>query len=100
MLYDYYYLYFTILSNILWLMINRLLSLENLRDANIVYEKFLENIKLDTPLINFLRFLLLTLERNALPLFKLLKVKYSVALRRDKSFDEVRFKLMFIIFVQ
>jgi hypothetical protein len=45
----------------------RLLSLENLRDANVVFEKYLEayankGSKVEGPMINFLRFLLLTLE--------------------------------------
>lgn len=45
----------------------RLLSLENLRDANTVYEAYVAKCKdakrsVDLPLLNFLRFLLLTLE--------------------------------------
>jgi len=45
----------------------RLASLENLRDANIVLAEFLklrtaEDIPVDTPLINFVKFLLQTLE--------------------------------------
>lgn len=45
----------------------RLLSLENLRDANRVYEEYVAKCKaanrsVDLPLFNFLRFLLLTLE--------------------------------------
>lgn len=47
--------------------IHRLLSLENLRDANKVYEEYVAQCKaanrsVDLPLFNFLRFLLLTLE--------------------------------------
>lgn len=68
----------------------QLLSLENLRDANKVYEEFVAackkaNKSTDMPLINFVRFLLLTLERDALPLFQLLQERYAPALARDAA---------------
>lgn len=68
----------------------QLLSLENLRDANIVYNSFLTQAPISSPLINFLRFLLVTLERQALPLFQLLQQKYALSLERDASFQSVR----------
>ncbi|CAI5716710.1 unnamed protein product [Hyaloperonospora brassicae] len=68
----------------------QLLSLENLRDANKVYEAYVAKCEhagraVDLPLINFTRFLLLTLERDALPLFQMLQERYALALARDSS---------------
>ncbi|TMW69322.1 hypothetical protein Poli38472_001478 [Pythium oligandrum] len=68
----------------------QLLSLENLRDANKVYDEYTAKSKqagrnLDLPLYNFLRFLLLTLERDALPLFQMLQERYALALNRDPA---------------
>uniref|UniRef100_A0AAV1UN74 Golgi to ER traffic protein 4 n=1 Tax=Peronospora matthiolae TaxID=2874970 RepID=A0AAV1UN74_9STRA len=68
----------------------QLLSLENLRDANKVYEAYVAKCQdagrpVDLPLINFTRFLLLTLERDALPLFQMLQERYAPALARDSS---------------
>ncbi|OQR94300.1 hypothetical protein ACHHYP_01530 [Achlya hypogyna] len=64
----------------------QLVCLENLRDANIVLKEFLAARPLDTPLINCIKFILRTLERDALPLFQLLQERYSYALSRDPSF--------------
>ncbi|EEY68586.1 uncharacterized protein PITG_17700 [Phytophthora infestans T30-4] len=68
----------------------QLLSLENLRDANKVYEAYVAKCQsvgrpVDLPLFNFTRFLLLTLERDALPLFQMLQERYAPALARDSS---------------
>ncbi|EGZ13386.1 hypothetical protein PHYSODRAFT_316672 [Phytophthora sojae] len=68
----------------------QLLSLENLRDANKVYEAYVAKCQsagrpVDLPLFNFTRFLLLTLERDALPLFQMLQERYTPALARDSS---------------
>ncbi|KAE9020499.1 hypothetical protein PR003_g13527 [Phytophthora rubi] len=68
----------------------QLLSLENLRDANKVYEAYVAKSQsagrpVDLPLFNFTRFLLLTLERDALPLFQMLQERYAPALARDSS---------------
>ncbi|CAH0479210.1 unnamed protein product [Peronospora belbahrii] len=68
----------------------QLLSLENLRDANKVYEAYVAKCQsagrsIDLPLFNFTRFLLLTLERDALPLFQMLEERYAPALARDSS---------------
>ncbi|KDO24839.1 hypothetical protein SPRG_09672 [Saprolegnia parasitica CBS 223.65] len=64
----------------------QLICLENLRDANIVLTEFLAARPLDTPLINCVKFILRTLERDALPLFQLLQERYAYALSRDPSF--------------
>lgn len=69
----------------------QLLALGNLRDANAVREHFTRpdgGVVLDTPLSNFLRFLLLTLERDARPLFETLQEKYAPSIARDPSFRE------------
>ncbi|KAL4139304.1 hypothetical protein PRIC2_002802 [Phytophthora ramorum] len=68
----------------------QLLSLENLRDANKVYDVYVAKCQsagrpVDLPLFNFTRFLLLTLERDALPLFQMLQERYAPALARDSS---------------
>ena len=49
----------------------------NLRDANKLFQLFLDASPdmPDTPLCNFLKFLLLTLERDAYPLFEVLRRK-------------------------
>ncbi|TDH66598.1 uncharacterized protein CCR75_006075 [Bremia lactucae] len=70
----------------------QLLSLENLRDANRVCEVYVAKCEqsgrpTDLPLFNFTRFLLLTLERDALPLFRTLQEHYAPALARDSSFN-------------
>ncbi|EQC35404.1 hypothetical protein SDRG_07114 [Saprolegnia diclina VS20] len=64
----------------------QLICLENLRDANVVLTEFLAARPLDTPLINCVKFILRTLERDALPLFQLLQERYAYALSRDPSF--------------
>lgn len=67
------------------------LCLQNLKDANIIYSLFKNRYPaLDTPLFNYTRFLLLTLERDALPLFDLLRGTYQKSLQRDPTFTQVR----------
>jgi hypothetical protein len=44
---------------------------------------------LDTPLLNFIFFLVKTIKSGAGPLFQILRQKYSVAISRDPSFDKV-----------
>uniref|UniRef100_K3WSS6 Golgi to ER traffic protein 4 n=1 Tax=Globisporangium ultimum (strain ATCC 200006 / CBS 805.95 / DAOM BR144) TaxID=431595 RepID=K3WSS6_GLOUD len=68
----------------------QLLSLENLRDANTLRDAYVAKCKdakrpVDLPLFNFVRFLLLTLERDALSLFQVLQERYAAALSRDAS---------------
>lgn len=70
----------------------RYLCLGNLKDANIVYDEFirLHGSQLHaSPLLNFLRFLLLTLERDAFPLFDVLRKKYRPSIERDPQFSQV-----------
>jgi len=43
---------------------------------------------LDTPLIHFVRFLLKTVERDAAPLFSMLRNKYATSIARDPNFDQ------------
>ncbi|GAQ81470.1 hypothetical protein KFL_000810110 [Klebsormidium nitens] len=81
------------------------LSLGNLKDANIVFEETkkradtaVETILEASPLMHFIDFLLQTLERDALPLFNLLRHKYKPSLERDPSFQtyigEIAFKFL------
>lgn len=71
----------------------QLLALENLKDANELYDAFSNILAKNgvplksTPLTNFTKFLLRTLERQAFPLFELLRNRYQQALRRDASFQ-------------
>ncbi|KJE98141.1 hypothetical protein, variant [Capsaspora owczarzaki ATCC 30864] len=69
------------------------LELGNLRDANVLFRTFtaqhpsIRNPPFRLPLLNFCHFLLATLERDAAPLFKMLREKYRPSLQRDASFD-------------
>jgi len=65
------------------------LSLSNLRDANVIYQIFTNSLQPNqfTPLLHYLKFLLLTLERDAYPLFDVLRQKYKPSLSRDPSFS-------------
>eukprot|EP01127_Copromyxa_protea_P024810 TRINITY_DN9998_c0_g1_i1.p1 TRINITY_DN9998_c0_g1~~TRINITY_DN9998_c0_g1_i1.p1 ORF type:complete len:282 (+),score=43.45 TRINITY_DN9998_c0_g1_i1:16-861(+) len=62
------------------------LCLTNLKDANIVYDQFIQATKVDTNLTTFLRYLLLTLKRDAYPLLKTLKERYAATLNRDPDY--------------
>jgi hypothetical protein len=71
--------------------------LQNLKGANMVFRVFLTAFKKDadaaatlkdSPLLNFVRFLLKVVQRDAKPLFLLLRNKYSVALARDAQFEK------------
>ncbi|CAK9216595.1 unnamed protein product [Sphagnum troendelagicum] len=70
------------------------LSLGNLRDANLLWDAVKQSLSdsskefPDTPLMHFIRFLLSTLERDALPLFRILRQKYKPSIDRDPTFDE------------
>lgn len=66
------------------------LVIQNLNGANKIFSLFKAKFKdgsLDTPLTNFLAFLLKTCERNAGPLFQMLRQKYAIALSRDPSLN-------------
>lgn len=66
------------------------LCLKNLKGANETLanlEQLVKDGSLETPLMNFIRFLLKTCERDAAPLFQVLRRKYSPSLDRDPSFS-------------
>ena len=68
-----------------------LLTHENLRDANATFASFRARCEaagapLDTPLSNFIGFLLQTCEREAAPLFQMLQQRYARSLQRDPEF--------------
>lgn len=71
------------------------LSLGNLRDANLLMDGMKEQLKsadLELPktdLIEFIKYLLQTLERDAYPLFRTLRQKYSASTDRDSVFEEL-----------
>ncbi|KAL3685838.1 hypothetical protein R1sor_003860 [Riccia sorocarpa] len=65
--------------------------LGNLRDANILFNRVRDTCgdKLpDRPLLHFIKFLLQTLERDALPLFRMLRQNYKPSIDRDPTFEE------------
>lgn len=71
------------------------LSLGNLRDANIFMDelkKQLQHKEVNFPhseLIQFINYLLLTLQRDALPLFNMLRQSYKSDLDREPVFNEL-----------
>ncbi|XP_076955991.1 protein GET4-like [Bidens hawaiensis] len=71
------------------------LSLGNLRDANNIMdeiEKLARVKELDFPdseLMRFINYLLQTLMRDALPLFNMLRQKFSSSIERDPMFNEL-----------
>ncbi|XP_059454028.1 protein GET4-like [Corylus avellana] len=70
------------------------LSAGNLRDANCLMDeikKQVESKQLEFPqsdLIQFIIYLLQTLQRDALPLFNMLKTSYKTSIERDPAFNE------------
>ncbi|XP_038712160.1 Golgi to ER traffic protein 4 homolog isoform X2 [Tripterygium wilfordii] len=67
------------------------LSIGNLRDANILWNE-IKQLDLDfssSDLIQFITYLLLTLQRDALPLFNMLRVTYKSSLAREPEFNEL-----------
>ncbi|KAI9124630.1 hypothetical protein K1719_004552 [Acacia pycnantha] len=73
----------------------RYLSSGNLRDANILMEEIKnavasKEIKFpQTDLMQFISFLLQTLERDALPLFNMLRSNYKSSIDREPAFNEM-----------
>nr|XP_016508657.1 PREDICTED: Golgi to ER traffic protein 4 homolog [Nicotiana tabacum] len=71
------------------------LSLGNLRDAN----KLMDEVKMEVELKNlnfpsseltqFVNYLLLTLQRDALPLFNMLRQTYKSSIDRESTFNEL-----------
>eukprot|EP00164_Ancoracysta_twista_P015399 GFYU01025446.1.p1 GENE.GFYU01025446.1~~GFYU01025446.1.p1 ORF type:complete len:295 (-),score=72.31 GFYU01025446.1:86-970(-) len=63
------------------------LCLTNLKDANIIFDSVENSMpNKNAPILNFVRYLLLTLERDAYPLFSKLRDVYSTSLQRDPTF--------------
>ncbi|KAF3433857.1 hypothetical protein FNV43_RR24960 [Rhamnella rubrinervis] len=71
------------------------LSLSNLRDANQLFDEIKKQVEnqrrdfVESDLIQYITYLLETLERDALPLFNMLKAKYKSSLDRDPVFYEL-----------
>lgn len=71
------------------------LAAGNLRDANRLMDELKEQSVSkqtqlpDTPVLEFIGYLLLTLERDALPLFQMLQQNYKSSIERDPSFTEL-----------
>ncbi|KAK9282621.1 hypothetical protein L1049_010839 [Liquidambar formosana] len=71
------------------------LSIGNLRDANYLMDevkKLVESQQLEFPqsdLIQFVTYLLQTLQRDALPLFNMLRQNYKSSIERDSTFNEL-----------
>lgn len=71
------------------------LAMGNLRDANYIMDeikKQLESNQLDFPqsdLIQFIIYLLQTLQRDALPLFNMLRASYKTSIEREPAFNEL-----------
>ncbi|XP_021295865.1 Golgi to ER traffic protein 4 homolog isoform X2 [Herrania umbratica] len=71
------------------------LSMGNLRDANYLMDELKRQVtsqELDFPqsdLVQFITFLLQTLERDALPLFNMLRVNYKSSIDREPAFIEL-----------
>lgn len=70
---------------------HRYLTLSNMKDANLIFDIYMKQLPEipQTPLINFIRFLLVTLERDAADLFQMLRTKYKASLSRDPSFTQM-----------
>lgn len=73
----------------------RYLSSGNLRDANILMEEIKNEVASkeikfpQTDLMQLINFLLLTLERDALPLFNMLRTNYKSSIEREPAFNEM-----------
>jgi len=66
------------------------LGVGNLKDAKVVYQIFVDSLPSfqATPLVNFLKLLLLTLESKTYTVFDVLRKKYKVSLARDPFFNQ------------
>jgi len=77
------------------------LCLMNLKDANTLFTSFLKiNPEFaETPMVNFIRFLLVTLEReDAYSLFDMLRKRYSVTIERDPKFIQYLDHIAFVYY--
>lgn len=62
------------------------LALKNCRDANLLFAELSQRIEQPSPLLNFIKFLLLCVTRDAAPLFEELCRRYKPSLDRDPAF--------------
>jgi len=71
-------------------LLRRYLCLENVGGANTVLQLYSKGCgeKLDSPLLHFVQFLLKTVERDAAPLFSMLRTKYAVSIARDPNLEQ------------
>ncbi|XP_068491037.1 protein GET4 isoform X1 [Phaseolus vulgaris] len=73
----------------------RYLSLGNLRDANILMDEIKSQVESaevpfpKTELMQFINYLLRTLERDALPLFNMLRANFRPSIEREPAFNEM-----------
>ncbi|XP_047176401.1 protein GET4 isoform X2 [Vigna umbellata] len=73
----------------------RYLSVGNLRDANILMEEIKTQVESaevtfpKTELMQFINYLLRTLERDALPLFNMLRANFRPSIEREPAFNEM-----------
>ncbi|XP_068642533.1 protein GET4-like isoform X1 [Aristolochia californica] len=71
------------------------LSLGNMRDANFLLDEVRKQLKIKdlgfprSDLIKFILYLLQTLERDALPLFRILRQNFKSSIEREPAFDEL-----------
>ncbi|EGG21685.1 DUF410 family protein [Cavenderia fasciculata] len=69
-----------------------------LNDATTLFKSFTSQVTIDSPLINFTNFLLMTLTRDALPLFKTLRAKYAPSIGRDPDFSKYLDQIAFVFY--
>jgi len=62
------------------------LCLEDVQAAKTVFKSYQDICQLSSPLIHFIEFVLLTVERDAGPLFEMLRQKYAISIARDSAF--------------
>ncbi|KAJ1424887.1 hypothetical protein SESBI_11280 [Sesbania bispinosa] len=73
----------------------RYLSLGNLKDANILMDemkKQIESAEVELPrtdLMQFINYLLPTMERDALPLFNMLRANFKSSIEKEPAFNEM-----------
>jgi len=55
-------------------------------DAKTVFTEFQKEMKLESPLLNFINFLLVTIQQKDVNLFKTIRENYAPTLNRDDTF--------------
>jgi len=63
------------------------LCIMKLEDSKIIFTEFQKEMKLETPLIHFLEFLLVVVEQKSTHLFKTIRENYSLSINRDDTFN-------------